>query len=256
MASLAGMLIRLAVALLPTTEQARYLDEWRGEVASVRDQSGHLAAVRFAIRLVLAAPRMTMSIRSDSESGYAELSIGLSFSIFPSLVLVVLALYTRVWIMVIGELAIIVGIVLMASGFWSVEGRLLDSTRSRVGVALALVGSVIEVAVRRLTGFGPPIDEVVSATIPHTLGLLGLILMVSSSYAGRFRRRVQLAAIASLAPGAVLNMVVTVINGFALSGFDRFGVLMYVIPSAALAWASYAVLMRPKVFENSVAIDV
>ena len=180
MASLAGMLIRLAVALLPTTEQARYLDEWRGEVASVRDQSGHLAAVRFAIRLVLAAPRMTMSIRSDSESGYAELSIGLSFSIFPSLVLVVLALYTRVWIMVIGELAIIVGIVLMASGFWSVEGRLLDSTRSRVGVALALVGSVIEVAVRRLTGFGPPIDEVVSATIPHTLGLLGLILMVSS----------------------------------------------------------------------------
>ena len=233
------------------TVQARFLDEWRAEAEVVRQQSGELAALGFAIRLVLAAPRMTLAIRSGSESAFAELSIGLSFSVFPSAVLASLAIYTGVWIMLVAELLIIVGILLMASGFWSFEGRLLDSKRSRVGLVLAALGSSIEIAVRRITGFGPPIDDAASATIPHALLIVGLILWVASSYAGRFRFRVQMIAVGLVAPGAALNVLVTVINGTSLTGFDRFGVLMYVVPSAALAWACYSVLGRREVFNDS-----
>ena len=181
MLSLSVILLRLAVFLLPVTEQSRFLNEWRAEIAVVREQSGDLAAAVFAARLVLAGPRMTLHMRAGSESAFAELSIGLSFSIFPSAVLVGLAIFTGVWIMVAAELSIIVGILLMVSGFWSCEGRLFDSRRSRVGLVFAIVGSAIEVVVRRVTGFGPPIDDVVSATIPHAVIMLGLILWVVSS---------------------------------------------------------------------------
>lgn len=251
MSSLTVVLLRVAVLLLPVTEQARFLDEWRAEVEVVRQQSGELAAVSFAARLVLAAPKMTLEIRSGSQSAFAELSIGLSFSIFPSLVLATLAFWTGVWIIVVGELFIIGGILLMASGFWSFEGRLLDSKRSRIGLVLAAIGSGIEITVRRLTGFGPPIDDAASATIPHALIIIGLVLWIASSYAGRFRFRVQMLAVGLVAPGAAINVVVTVINGASLSGFDRFGVLMYVVPSAALAWACYSVLGRRQVFDDS-----
>lgn len=250
MFSLSVVLLRVAVNLLPVTEQSRFLNEWRAEIDVVRAQSGNLAAVVFAARLVFAAPRMTLILRAGSESAFAELSIGLSFSIFPSAVLVGLAIYTGVWIMVAAELSIIVGILLMVSGFWSCEGRLFDSGRSRVGLIFAVVGSGIEVAVRRLTGFGPPIDDVVSATIPHAVIMVGLILWVVSSYAGRFRFRVLTVAVALLAPGAAGNMLVAVINGSSLTGFDRFGVLMYVVPSAGIAWACYSILGRRQVLSE------
>lgn len=250
------ILVRFAVALLPTTDQERFLTEWRAEVATVRDHAGSFVAVNFAARLIPAAVRMNLITRADGESGYAELSVAILISVFPSTVLVGVAIYTRTWTVLLAELLIIGGIVLAASGFWSFEGRLLDSTRARVGLTLALIGSLVEVAVRRLTGFGPPIDEVVSAMIPHALILVGLALLVASSYAGQFRRRVQLLAICVVAPGAGLNSVVVIINGAALSGFDRFGVLMYLVPSLALAWASFAIAVRPRVFRETVTLDV
>lgn len=255
MVSLAVIFVHFAVALLPVTEQERFRHEWRAELEAVREQSGDWAGLIFAARLVSAAPRMTLALRAGSESAFAELSIGLSFSIFPSAVLAGLAIYTGVWIMLLAELGIIVGVVLMASGFWSFEGRLLDSRRSRVGLILAAAGSATEVAVRRLTGFGPPIDDAVSATVPHAIIMLGLILWVVSSYAGRFRFRVLLFAVGLLAPGAAINVVVSVMNGVSLTGFDRFGVLMYVVPSAGLAWACYSVLGRRQVFADKVPVD-
>lgn len=248
--SLTNILLGAAVLLLPATEQARFRQEWRAELAVVRETAGSLAALGLAARLVRAAPRMTMAMRANNDSGYAELSFGIIFSVFPAAVLAVLALQTGVWIMLVGELALIAGILLMASGFWSVEGRLFDSRRCKVGLVLAVIGSVVEVVVRRSTGFGPPIDAVVSATIPHTLILLGLILWVVSSYAGRFRFRVMRFAVVIMAPGAALNLVAVVINGVSLSGFDRFGVLMYAVPSAALAWACYSVVGRGRVFDD------
>lgn len=246
--------------LLPITEQERYRSEWGAEVAFARESAGSLAALRLALRLLQAAPRMTMQMRANSESGYAELSVGLIFSVIPSSVLTALAVQSRVWIMVLGELALIAGVLLMVSGFWSFEGRLFDSGRSRVGLALALVGSAIEIVVRRTTGFGPPIDAVVSADVPHALILLGLTLWVASTYAGRLRFRILWLAVAVMAPGAALNMIVVTINGFSLTGFDRFGVLMYVVPSAGLAWACYSIVGRRQVFaskstENSSFIE-
>lgn len=249
--SLAKVLVWVAVALLPQADKFRFEQEWVSEVDAVRRESGRLAAIHFAARLLIAAPKMTLAMRADSESAFAELSIALVFSIFPSSVLTVLAIYTQVWIMVVGELFIIVGIVLMVSGFWSVEGRLFDSTRSRIGIVLAAVGSVIEVVVRRNTGFGPPIDEVVSADIPHAMIMIGLLLWALSSYVGGFRFRVLFIGILLVAPGAALNSVVIIVNATALSGFDRFGVLMYLLPSTALAWASYLVVGRKKVFHGN-----
>lgn len=255
MLSLSAAFVHLAVALLPVTEQARFRVEWRAEVETVREQFGNRAAALFAGRLVLAAPRMTLQMRAGSQSAFAELSIGLSFSIFPSAVLVGLAILTGVWIMVAAELSIIFGVILMASGFWSFEGRLLDSKRSRVGLVLATVGSIVEVVMRRLVGFGPPIDDVVSASIPHAVIMVGLILWVASSYAGRFRFRILLLAVGLLAPGAAINTVIAVINGWSLTGFDRFSVLMYVIPSGALAWACYSVLGRREIFDDRVLVE-
>ena len=252
MLSLSRIVLRAAVAMLPESYRERFFQEWHAEIDALRRDSGDRAAFGFALGLLSVAPKMTMALRADSQSGYAELSIGLLFSIFPSAVLVGLALYTQVWIMVVGELAIIAGILLMSSSFWTGEGRLFDSTRSRVGIVLAAIGSGIEVAVRRVTGFGPPIDEVVSATIPHGVIMLGLILWVVSSYAGKYRFRVLLVSVCVIAPGALLNTIVAGINGAALSGFDRFGVLMYVVPSAALAWSCYAVVGRRQVFAESV----
>ena len=219
----------------------------------MREEFGVSTAFRFVLGLIPAAARMTMAIRSNSESGYAELSVGIIFSVFPSAVLVGLALQTGVWIIVFAELALIAGILLMASGFWSFEGRLFDSGRSRVGAVLAIVGSVIEVIVRRTTGFGPPIDAEVSANVPHSLILIGLALWMGSSYAGNYRFRVLRLAVALIAPGAALNFVVLIINARSLTGFDRFGVLMYVVPSAALAWACYSIVGRRSVFADQPA---
>lgn len=248
-------LVRLAILLLPIGEQRRFLLEWSGEFAIVREEHGLVAAIRFVLGLFPAAARMTMAIRADSESGYAELSFGIIFSVFPVAVLFVLALQAGVWIMVFGELALGAGILLMASGFWSFEGRLFDSRRSRVGAVLVVVGSLIEVVVRRSTGFGPPIDAEVSATIPHTLVFVGLALWMASSYAGQFRFRMLWFAVAVLALGSALNLVVVVINARVLTGFDRFGVLMYLVPSASLAWACYLILGRRQVFESPAVLD-
>ena len=256
MARMTRWIMSVALVVLPRSEQNRFRDEWTSETAVVREQAGDLATLMFALRLLFAAPRITMEMRAEHASGYAELSIGLLVSIFPSTVLICVALFSGVWILVLGEVAIVAGILLMASGFWSAEARVFDSTRSRVGIALAAIGSGIEIAVRRITGFGPPIDAVVSATIPHAVIMLGLILWVVSSYAGRFRFRVLMVGIGITAPAAALNMIVAVINGMALSGFDRFGVLMYVLPSAALAWACYAVVGRRKVFDDQPLAEV
>ena len=256
MTLLSTLLLRLAVGLLPTSQQSRFFDEWGAEIAAAHRESSAREGVRYAAHLVAAAPRMTLQMRADGESGYAELSIGVLVSLLPSTVLVGLAVYEGVWIMVVGELAIIVGGLLAASGFWSFEGRLLDSRRSRIGLALAVAGSVVEVAMRRLTGFGPPVDAEVSATIPHAVIMVGLFVLVGSSYAGRFRSRLQLLAVGLLAPGAAINVVVTVINGASLSGFDRFGVLMYTIPSAVLAWACYSILGRRQVFDDARVFDL
>lgn len=255
MTLISTMLLRLAVALLPATEQARFLEEWRSELAVIHRESGGSEGVRYAGQLVSAAPRMTLEMRSDNESAYAELSIGMLIAVFPSVVLTGLAVYEGVLIMVVAELAIIIGGIIAASGFWSFEGRLLDSKRSRIGLALAVAGSIVEVVVRRLTGFGPPIDAEVSATIPHAMIMVGLVVLLGSSYAGRFRSRLQLLAVGLLAPEAAINMVVTVLNGAALSGFDRFGVLMYTVPSAAVAWASYKILGRQQVFRPAMVLD-
>lgn len=256
MTLVATMLLRLAVALLPATQQARFLDEWRAEIAAIHSESNALDGIRYAAQLVVAAPRMTLEIRSDSESAYAELSIGVLISLFPSAVLVGLAVHTRVWIMVVAQLAIIVGGVLAASGFWSFEDRLLDSRRSRFGVSLAVAGGVAEIAIRHLTGFGPPINVVVNANIAHAVMMAGLFFLVGSSYAGRFRSRMQLLGVGLLAPGAAINVVATIVNGFALSGFDRFAVLMYTIPSAALAWACYSIVGRRQVFEGPAVLEL
>ena len=253
--NLAVLLLRVAVALLPVTHQARFFDEWRSELEVVHREVGWFAALGFVCRLIVAAPRMTLTIRADSETAYAELSIGLLFSIFPSTVLLVLGIRAGVWTIVLGELGIIIGILLMASGFWSFEGRLLDSTRSRVGIAFATTGSFIEIAVRRLTGFGPPIDAEVSATIPHVMIVLGLILWVASSYGGPYSYRILRLSVGLLAPGAALNLVVVAINGASLSGFDRFGVLMYLVPSAGLAWACYSIVGRQRVFDDQARQD-
>ena len=253
--NVAVLLLRVAVVLLPVTHQARFFDEWRSELEVVHREVGWFAALGFVCRLIVAAPRMTLTIRADSETAYAELSIGLLFSIFPSTVLLVLGIRAGVWTIVLGELGIIIGILLMASGFWSFEGRLLDSTRSRVGVAIAATGSFIEIAVRRLTGFGPPIDAEVSATIPHVMIVLGLILWVASSYGGRYSYRILRLSVGLLAPGAALNLVVVAINGASLSGFDRFGVLMYLVPSAGLAWACYSIVGRQRVFDDQARQD-
>lgn len=249
------MLLRLAVALLPATQQARFHGEWGAELSTMHRESGASDSVRYAGQLVLAAPRMTLEMRSDGESAYAELSIGVLVSLLPSTVLLGLAVYESVWIMVAGELAIIVGGVLAASGFWSFEGRLLDSRRSRVGVALSAAGSVVQIAMRQLEGFGPPIDAVISPNLAHGVIMVGLFFLVGSSYAGRFRSRMQLLAVGLLAPGAAINVVVTTINGAALSGFDRFAVLMYVVPSAVLAWACYSILGRRQVFDGPLILD-
>ena len=255
MTLLSTILLRLAVALLPAAQQARFLGEWSSEIAAMNRESRAGEGVRYAAQLVLAAPRMTLAIRSDNESAYAELSIGVLVSLLPSTVLIGLAVYEGVWIMVAAELAIIIGGVLAASGFWSFEGRLLDSRRARIGVALAVTGALVEIAMRHLTGFGPPISQVVNANIAHGAMMAGLFFLVGSSYAGRFRSRMQLLAVGLLAPGAAINVVVSAINGAALSGFDRFAVLMYSLPSAVLAWACYSILGRRQVFDGPLILD-
>ena len=79
--SLTNILLGAAVLLLPATEQARFRQEWRAELAVVRETAGSLAALGLAARLVRAAPRMTMAMRANNDSGYAELSFGIIFSV-------------------------------------------------------------------------------------------------------------------------------------------------------------------------------
>ena len=247
---LPDVLLRLAVGLLPAADQPRYRQEWGADVAVVAQEAGNIDATVLAANLVTTAPRMTMEMRSDSESGFAEWSVAMLASTFPAAVLAGLALYTQVWIMVLAELTLITGLFVMASGAWSYDDRLLESTRSRLGLFAATIGSSIEIYVRRSTGFGPAIDESASATIPHALIMIGLVVLVLASYLGQYQRRAQLVAVVLLATGAAANGVVVVINSISLSGFDRFGVLMYLVPSIALSWASYSIGKRPLVFKE------
>jgi len=250
------LLVRVAVGLLPFQEQERFRREWAAEADAELQLSGNWASLVFSAQLILAATRMTLEIRASSETGFAEWSIAMLASVFPASILFGLALYHGVWIMVFGELALIIGLFLMASGAWSHDGGLLDSRRSRAGILLAAIGSAVEIIVRRTTGFGPAIDDSASATIPHAVILIGLLLFVASHYLGRHRRHVQIAAVAMFGPGAASNGVVVLINGVSLSGFDRFGVLMYLIPSIAFTWAGYSIAKRPQVFEDRASLEV
>ena len=71
------VVLSAAVALLPPADQARFSMEWRSELSAVKTHGGARAELRYAIALLLAAPRMTMALRAGSASAYVELSLSL-----------------------------------------------------------------------------------------------------------------------------------------------------------------------------------
>ena len=66
----------------------------------------------------------------------------------------------------------------------------------------------------------------------------------------------QLAALCVIAPGAAFSVVVAFVNAAALSGIQRLGVLLYVIPCAVLAWACYSIAGRPQVFREEALVEI
>ena len=253
MLSVDNVLLRSAVSLLPASEQPRFDQEWGADLEVLRRVEGQSAATRFAAQTLAAAPRMTMALREHSASAYVELSLASLLSVFPAVVLGIMAIVFQSWVMLLAQLGNVTGMVLIAHGFWRNDGRLLDSKRPRIGLLLVVISSGTGIAVVRLTDFGLQLDERINAAIPNMIIVFGMALLASSNYLGRFRRRVQLAAVTVLAPGAMLAVVVAFVNAAAASGVQRFSVMLWVIPSAALAWACYSIVDRPQVFrEDSV----
>lgn len=214
---------------------------------------GDLAALKFALGLLWAAPRMMMAVRADSATAYVELSVAALLAIIPALVIATMAVIFQVWIMLVVQIAFMAGAALVALGFWRNDGRLLDSGNARFGLVLVLVAGAAGMAVIRLTDLGPRIDEQINAALPNLVILLGMAMLASSNYFGRFRRRMQVASLVVLAPGAAASVVVAFINAAALSGGQRLLPLVSVVPAGVLAWACYSVAARTRVFADEPA---
>lgn len=197
-----------------------------------------------------------MALRAGSASAYVELSIATLLVLFPALVLGVLAIVFGVWLMLVAQLANMVGAVLVAHGFWRNDGRMFDSVSARAGLALLVAGSIAGTAVLRLGEVGPRVSEEINAAIPNVVILTGLVMLAASNYLGPIRRRMQLAALCVIAPGAAASVVVAFVNAAALSGIERAGVMLYVLPAAVLAWACYSIAGRPEVFNEADLVEL
>lgn len=251
-----ALFLYLAVFLLPQRSQARFHSEWRSELLVIENEIGRKAATGYAVKLVGAAPRMMMEMRSNSPSAYVELSVASLLAVIPAIILGVLAVIFQVWIMLVAQLFVAVGAILVASGFWHHDGRLLDSGRARIGLVVFLLASAAGTAIIRLTELGPRVDEQVNSAFPNMVVLFGLVLLAASNYSSRLRRRIQLVAVAIIGPGAALGVVAAVINAAAVSGAHRLVLLIYVLPASVLAWACYSIVGRPQVFDDVVPVEV
>lgn len=247
---LSPLIVQVATSLLPPHDQDRFASEWQAELGHVRATVGERSAVRFGLGLLLAAPRMTMTIRATSNTGYVELSVASLALLFPAAAMGTLAAAMQLWIMVAIQVLMAIGSLLTATGLWRDSGRLFDSLRSQAGLLLIVGSAAGGMAFIRLTEFGPRAEEQINAAIPNLAVLVGLVLLASANYVGNFKRRVQLAALSVMAPGAGFSVVVAAINSFAQTGRWRLAVTIYALPAPVLLWACLSVARRPQVFEE------
>ena len=251
--------IGVAVSLLPVVLHDRFREEWTAEMQVVRATEGRRAAVSFVGSLIPAAVRTTMEVRKGGETAYSEMSIAALCGLPPVLFLLWFGAFHDVWILFLGQSFSLIGILLVAHGFWRTEGRLLDSMGSRVGIFCTIVGAtsgqILVDNVPELAPINP--DEVISSVIPNAIIPIGFVLLVVANYTGRLRRRLQLAALILLAPGAAASGVVAVVNAASNGGISAFVSLLYGVPILGLAWASYVIAGRPKVFaENDLVTEL
>lgn len=247
---IAGLFFRIGLALLPQELKDRYESEWSAEKRVLAQRGDRAAEMAFATSLPSAAIRITIASRRNGASAYAEMSIAALFGLPPVLALLVLGAWLNVWLLVFAQVLNVIGIVLVAHGFWRNDGRLLDSRGPRVGLLLVVVGGSLGTGLvqglRALEPIRP--DEVISAAIPNTIITIGFILLVVANYTGRLRRRIQLLALVVLAPGSAVSVVVAVVNALNSAGTSRVLSLLYGIPIIGLAWASFVIVGRSRVF--------
>ncbi len=250
-----SIIVRVAAALLPPDQRDRFAAEWRAELHAVERSLGKRQASMMSLQLLAAAPRMTMYSRSSGESAYVELSVASLSALFPTSVFAVWAALEGNWVMAFVQLLIGVGVVLVSAGLWSHDGRLLDSVGSRIGLVLVLAGSVIGTAAIRYDDFSPLASQEIDVSIPNTATLLGLAGLLASNYAGRFRRRAQLASMYVLLPASIIVVCVAVLNAMYLPSFERLTVLLYAVPALVLTWACFSIIGRPSVFVEDAFLD-
>ena len=240
--------VRAAAALLPPNLYGRYRDEWTAEAHIVRHQQGQLAALGFAGSLVPAAARTTLQVRSNDKSSYAELSIAALCALPPVVFLVVYGVLSGVWVLAGAQSLSLLGIVLAAHGLWQNDGRVLDSMSSRFGLVLALVGATLGIVLVEnlpaLAAINP--DEVIPSEIPNATIPIGFFVLVVASYFEQKQRRLQLIALAILAPGGAAAVIVAAVNAVNSSGISSVLSLLYGVPVLGLAWASYIIADRSR----------
>lgn len=244
-------LVRLATALLPPSHRARFHAEWVGDVTEIEHTEGKRAATVFAASLILAAARMTRTIRSNSLSAYVELSAAALSALIPTAALATWALADGRWPIVGAQAAIGIGIVLVAAGLWASDGRLLDSTGSRLGLVLVLIGSAIGTTAIRYNEFSPLADQRIDVSLANVAVLVGLAMLASANYLGSRRPKVQLASLYVLLPASIVLVCIAVINTTHLAGMARLSVLVYAVPALTLSWACFSIMGQRQVFAAS-----
>ena len=127
-------IVRLASAMLPADAQGRFADEWNAELIEVHQRAGRRAATSFAVALLPAAVQMTINMRRDSSSGYAEMSLAALLGLVPVVFLFVLGVSYGTWTLALAQVINVAGILLVAYGFWKHDGRLLDSLLSLIHI--------------------------------------------------------------------------------------------------------------------------
>lgn len=224
-------------------------------MTALQQTRGTWSAFMFGLSLTRAAPQMTRTFRTNSSSAYVELSAASLSALVPTAVLATWAIVDGRWITLGAQFAIGVGILFVAAGLWSHDGRLFDSTGSRIGLAMVLFGSAIGTAAIRFEDFSPLTSHRIDVTLPNVAVLIGLSMLVGSAYAGSHHRRMQLASLYVLAPASIVLVCIAALNATDLDGASRLTVLVYGGPALVLAWACYSIVDRPLVFAEDLELE-
>ena len=151
----------------------------------------------------------------------------------PTLVLGTVAVTGGLWMMLFAQLATAIGAILFAVGFWRCDGRLLDSMGARVGLLLVVVGGTISAASIRNGAL--PFEQQMSPDLANAIVLVGLVMLAGSNYARIHRGRIQRLSLYVIAPGALLMVLVAVVNARAGTDGWRFAELIYALSGVVLA---------------------